>query len=184
MTRRNFKKGWALFIAALALQAAHAQDSARVAQKTNLHFQTTYIYQYKPSFHSPHEGGNSLQGHHDDENSITATLYLGLRLWKGAELYLNPELAGGSGLSGALGMAGSSNGETFRVGNASPTLYRARYYLKQTFALGKEMEWQEEDQNQLSGYQPRNRLSIYFGKLSLGALFDNNEYSNAPRTQF
>src|SRR4051812_41264933 len=94
-----------------------AQDSFRLQQKFNLHFQTTYIYQYKPSFHSPYEGENSLTGEKEKENSITATLYLGARLWKGAEVYVNPEVAGGSGLSGALGMAGSSNGETFRVGS-------------------------------------------------------------------
>src|SRR6476646_9351312 len=102
-----------------------AQDSAK-QQRFNLHFQTTYIYQYKPSFHSPYEGPNSLSGSREEDNSLTATLYLGAKLWKGAGLYLNPELAGGSGLSGALGMAGSSNGETFRVGNPAPALYWAR----------------------------------------------------------
>ena len=43
-------------------------------------------------------------GKEEKQNSITATLYAGVRLWKGAEVYVNPEVAGGSGLSGALGM--------------------------------------------------------------------------------
>src|SRR6476646_585426 len=93
-----------------------AQDSAK-QQRFNLHFQTTYIYQYKPSFHSPYEGENSLTGDEEKQNSITATLFAGVKLWKGAALYVSPEIAGGSGLSGALGIAGSSNGETFRVGS-------------------------------------------------------------------
>lgn len=160
-----------------------AQDTSQ-QQRFNLHFQTTYIYQYKPSFHSPYEGENSLTGKKEKENSITATLYVGARLWKGAEVYINPEIAGGSGLSGALGMAGSSNGETFRVGSPSPTLYWGRYYLKQSFNLGKEKELLDDEANQLSVKRSKDYLSFYFGKLSLGDIFDNNEYSNSPRTQF
>ncbi|MBS1774402.1 MAG: carbohydrate porin [Bacteroidetes bacterium] len=159
----------------------------------NIHFQTTYVYQYKPAFNSPYQGGNSLSGFEDNENSLTATMFFGFRLWKGAEVYVNPELAGGSGLSSALGMAGSSNGETFRVGNPAPTLYLARGYLQQTFALRNKharkigvlnREQVESDANQLAGYQPKNYLRFYVGKLCLGDLYDNNEYGNSPRTQF
>jgi high affinity Mn2+ porin len=161
-----------------------AQDSVNTTARFNLHFQTTYVYQYKPSFRSPYQGANSLIGEEENQNSITATLYLGIKLWKGSAFYFNPELAGGSGLSGALGMAGSSNGETFRVGSPSPALYFARYYLQQQFKLGNEKEWQEDDANQLAGYTPKNYLNLYLGKFSLGDLFDNNEFSNSPRTQF
>jgi high affinity Mn2+ porin len=184
MVIKIFRKEIICFALFISPELVSAQDSTQIKHRLNLHFQTTYIYQYKPSFHSPYEGNNSLVGKEERQNSITATLYLGARLWKGAEIYINPEIAGGSGLSGALGMAGSSNGETFRVGNPSPTLYSARYFIKQNFALGKEKEWQEDDANQLSGYIPKNYLSLYFGKFSLGDLFDNNEYSNSPRTQF
>jgi len=184
MAIKNFKMALVFSGSILGGKDMFAQDSSSKQHRFNLHFQTTYIYQYKPSFHSPYEGENSLTGKEEKQNSITATLYAGARLWKGAEVYVNPEVAGGSGLSGALGMAGSSNGETFRVGSPSPTLYSARYFLKQTFTLGKEKEWQEDDANQLSGYTPKKYLNFYFGKLSLGDLFDNNEYSNSPRTQF
>ena len=157
-------------------------------EKLNLHFQTTYIYQYKPEFNSPYTGINSLKGTEETQNSVTTTLYLGIRLWKGAALYINPELAGGSGLSGALGMGGSSNGETFRVGSPSPTLYLARAYYQQTFALNKEgsnnLEPTESDANQLSGYEPKRYIRLYAGKFSLGDLFDKNEYSNSPKEQF
>jgi high affinity Mn2+ porin len=163
---------------------SHAQDSAKQPNRINWHFQTTYVYQYKPSFRSPYAGVNSLSGKEERQNSVTATLYAGAALWKGAELYINPEIAGGSGLSGAVGMAGSSNGETFRVGDPSPTLYLARGFLTQTFALGKEKEWQDDDANQLNGFKPKNYLRFSIGKFSLGDLFDNNDYSNSPRTQF
>ena len=153
-------------------------------QKINFHFQATYIYQYKPAFHSPYSGVNSLIGTEEKQNSLTATLYIGARLWKGSELYINPEIAGGSGLSGAYGLAASTNGETFRVGNPAPTLYLARSYLIQTIALGKKLEKSDDQANELAGYQPKNYLRFFAGKYSLGDLFDNNVYSNSARTQF
>lgn len=151
----------------------------------NLHFQTTYVYQYSGRFHSPYEGPNSLSSNEEKQNSITATVYGGVRLWKGAEAYVNPEIAGGSGLSGALGMGGSSNGETFRVGNPAPTLYLGRLFFVQTIALDKDKgEQQEDDANVLNTYMPKNRLRFVIGKYSLGDLFDNNAFANSPRTQF
>jgi high affinity Mn2+ porin len=171
----------------------NTNTNAEMPERFNIHFQTTYIYQYKPAFSAPYEGANSLDSNEEKENSLTATLFFGLRLWKGAELYINPEIAGGSGLSGALGMAGSSNGETFRVGNPAPTLYIARTYLQQTFALRNvharktgvpNKEYNESDANQLGGYSPKDYLRFYAGKFCLGDLFDKNEYSNSPRTQF
>ena len=159
-----------------------AHDSA--GQRVNLHFQTTYIYQYKPEFSAKYSGGHSIQASEDKENSLTATMYLGVRLWKGAEIYLNPEVAGGSGLSGAFGMAGSTNGETFRVGDPAPTVYIARGYLKQTIDLSREREAVEDNANQLAGNEPQRYLRLYAGKFSLGDFFDNNNYANGPRTQF
>jgi high affinity Mn2+ porin len=176
----------AFVIAHLSGQWTQAQDTSELGrERANLHFQTTYVYQYKPAFPSPYEGVNSLTGQKEEQNSITATLYLGLRLWKGAEVYVNPELAGGSGLSGALGMAGSSNGETFRVGNPSPTLYLARAYFLQTILLDKTPgEKVEDDANQLPGHTYKKYIRFYAGKFSLGDLFDNNNFSNSPREQF
>ncbi len=154
-------------------------------ERFSIHFQTTYIYQYKPRFDAAYSGSNSLQPEEEKQNSLTATLYLGARLWKGAELYLNPELAGGSGLSGAFGLGASSNGETFRVGDPAPTLYLARLYLCQTFAIGKHGDNDVAGgPNALMGHEPANYLRFYIGKLSLGDLFDNNDYANSPRTQF
>jgi len=161
-----------------------SKDSA-LTKKFNLHFQTTYIYQYKPAFHSPYNGANSLSGLEEKENSLTSTLFFGLRLWKGAEIYINPEIAGGSGLSGAYGLAASTNGETFRVGDPSPTLYLARGFLKQTIYLcNDKMADIDDAPNQLSCPMPVKYIQLLIGKLSLGDLFDNNVYSNSPRTQF
>jgi high affinity Mn2+ porin len=187
-----FNKIWLLGFVLMPAMVFAAQDSVRtpgndsiIKNRWNIHFQTTYIYQYQPAFSAPYEGQNSLKSAMDKENSITATVYLGIRLWKGAFIYINPEMAGGSGLSGAYGLAASTNGETFRVGDPAPTLYLARGYIQQTFALGSEKTYVDEQViNQLPAYVPKNYIRLYLGKLSLGDMFDNNAYANTPRTQF
>lgn len=161
-----------------------AQDSTDFNAWYNLHIQMTYINQTKPKMHALYSGPYSLQAEKEKQNSLTTTAFLGLRLWKGAAFYFNPEIAGGSGLSGAQGMGGSSNGETFRVGNPSPTLYVGRAYLQQTFALGTQASWQDDDQNQLRLLMPNDYVRLTVGKYSLADLFDNNAFSNSPRTQF
>lgn len=177
---------YVLFIGLCAGSTAQAQDSKDTAtsQRVNLHFQTTYIYQYKPQFSAKYSGDNSISNLEEKQNSLTATMFLGVRLWDGAEVYLDPEIAGGSGLTGAFGMAGSTNGETFRVGDPAPSLYVARAYLKQTIPLGSKSSAVEDAENQLGGKEPARYLRLYAGKFSLGDFFDNNAYANSPRTQF
>ena len=165
--------------------AVHTTADSSKTSRINLHFQATYIYQYKPAFDAQCSGKNSLLPGEDKENSITSTLYLGARLWKGAELYINPEIAGGSGLSGAYGLAASTNGETFRVGDPAPTLYLARGMLVQTIQLGpKGNSFIPEGANEIGGSKPNNYLKFYLGKMSLGDIFDNNAYASSPRTMF
>src|SRR5262249_13788728 len=64
------------------------------------------------------------------------------------------------------------------------TLYAARAFLRQTWALGGGREKIESDANQLAGTTDRNRLVLTVGKLSLQDLFDDNAYSHDARTQF
>ncbi len=192
-TRFNILKAFLPALVMLAYLAsplcAFAQDkpATDTAQKDrfNLHFQATYVYQYKPMFAADYSGPNSLKTEEERVNSVTTTLFLGVRLWKGAELYIDPEIAGGSGLSGAFGMAASTNGETFRVGDPSPTLYLARGYLKQTISLDRGKDTLYADgANQLETSYSDHSLSFYLGKFSLGDLFDNNAYATGPKTSF
>ena len=171
------------FLLIAGLQSFAQGDTT--APRYNLHFQTTYVYQYKPEFSALYSGTNSLTNAEERQNSVTATLYAGIRLWKGGEIYINPEIAGGSGLSGAFGLGASSNGETFRVGDPAPSLYLARGFFTQTFLLGKK-EYNKigEGGNEIGGRKPANFLKFYLGKMSLGDMFDNNAYANSPRTQF
>lgn len=181
--RRLYCTGIAI---AATFPAFAQQDTIRKpGSRFNLHFQTTYIYQYSARFRTPYSGQNSLSGDEEKQNSLTMTLFGGARLWKGAQVYMNPEIAGGSGLSGALGMGGSSNGETFRVGNPAPTIYLARAFFVQTIALkSSDVDTIEDGANALATFTPKNHLRFLIGKYSLGDLFDQNGISNSPRTQF
>ena len=55
-----------------------------------LHWQATLVEQATAGFHAPYSGPNSLSPWIGRETADT-TLYLGARLWSGAELWINPE---------------------------------------------------------------------------------------------
>src|ERR1700759_1728336 len=89
------------FLGTTKAQNALLNDSA-----WNFHFQFTGIIQYNPSFHSPYSGQNSFLSKPERAFSVTSTAFLGRKLWPGASVYFNPEMAGGQGLSSTLGIAG------------------------------------------------------------------------------
>lgn len=161
-----------------------AQEQKCVNQRFNFHFQQTVVTQYQPGVKSPYAGTNSFSAKEEAQTSVTSTFFIGVRLGKNTEVYFNPELAGGSGLSRATGIAGFPNGETFRVGNPKPTVYVGRAYIRQYIPLSKETEQVEDALNQLRGLHPTRYLSFVFGKFSLADFFDANTYSHDPRSQF
>lgn len=171
--------------AALAQDAVPANEIPAPSEpRFDVHFQLTTVTQAHPSFHTSYSGQNSLSADSEHETTVTSTLYLGARLWSGAEVYVNPELSGGSGLSHAFGIAGFPNGESFRVGDAQPRIYLGRLMLRQVFAAGPETEPVEEEANQLGGSRPVRRWTITLGKFGVSDIFDDNKYSHDPRTQF
>ena len=137
-----------------------------------------------PPFHAAYSGQNSLTREAEFATTVTSTLYGGLRTWKGAEVFLNPELSGGQGIGSTLGVAGFPNGEAFRVNNPVPAIYLARLFLRQTFDLGGTEQSIESEPNQLAGTRDRRRVTLVVGKFSASDVFDNNVYSHDPRTQF
>nr|WP_262895780.1 carbohydrate porin [Hymenobacter ruricola] len=171
--------------AAPAQEPAHQpNDTPEQPRNWSLHFQQTLIDQWHNDLRTPYAGDYSLADRESAKLSFTSTLFIGRRLWRGAAVYFNPEVAGGSGLSGARGIAGFVNGETFRIGDPAPNLYLARLYLRQTFALGPNTEADEDDLNQLAGPRPTRYLAVNLGKFSTADFFDQNSYSHDPRTQF
>ena len=116
-------------------------------ERFSIHAQTTVINQFKPAFTAPYSGPNSLSTAKESQTSITSTFFLGVGLWKGASIHVNPEIAGGSGLSQVLGIAAATNGETFRIGNPAPKLYLARLFFRQIIPLSRQTTNQESDIN-------------------------------------
>ena len=133
------------------------------------HFQATVISQSHSGFKAAYSGTNSLADSVEvGATSITATLFLGRKLWKGASVYFNPEISGGHGLSYALGVAGALNGETYRVGNPEPRVFIARAYIQQHIPLGNTTYIDtEDDVNQIKDQIPANRITISAGKFSI-----------------
>lgn len=177
------KKQGLLLLLQLILIRTQAQDTLH-AERFSIHAQTTVIYQHKPSFRVPYTGENSLQPQTEGKTSVTSTLFLGARLWKGANLFLTPELAGGSGLSEVLGVAAATNGETFRIGDPAPSIYLARLFFRQRFALSQTTVYQPSGFNAIGERVPQRYIGITIGKIGAADYFDNNRYSHDPRTQF
>lgn len=170
------------------LQASAQSDNNDALLKDSgwtYHFQFTGILQGHPTFHAPYSGQNSLSPQHERAYSVTASAYLGRRLWKGAAIYFNPEMAGGKGISSTLGIAGFPNGETFRIGNPEPTVYVARIFLRQHISLDKDhFEDLTNDANQVTERVSTSRITLSAGKFSLGDFFDDNNVSHDPRSDF
>jgi high affinity Mn2+ porin len=148
-----------------------------------LHGQTTFVSQYAPPFHAPYHGPNSLDSNHGRETWDT-TFYAGLRLWQDAELWINPEIDQGFGLSSTLGVAGFTSGEAYKVGFSVPYARIPRMFVRQTINLGGETEKVPAGIFQFAGSQTSNRLVITFGKFSVSDVFDTLIYAHDPRNDF
>ena len=183
-----FKTGITLGVLVLVgIQFAYAQDVVNpIAPQDNwtVHEQFTSILQGHEPLHSPYTGPNSLFPGTEGRTSITATLFLGRRLWEGASFYVNPEVIAGQGFSQTHGLAGFPNGEIYRVDNPDPKIVLSRLYYQQIWGFGTGTETLSSDQNQLGGPVPEIRLTMVGGKFSLVDFFDDNAYSHDPRTQF
>ncbi|MFT3885527.1 MAG: carbohydrate porin [Flavobacteriales bacterium] len=175
---------WPVLAAAGLPASAQTTADSTKTERFTVHAQTTEVVQWKPSFAARYSGPNSLSTLEETRTSVTSTLFLGARLWHGAEAYFNPEMAGGAGLTGAMGVASSTNGETFRVGDPQPQFYNARLFLRQDLALGDAKEHVDGEANTLAGFRPKDRITLTVGKFCLADLFDDNAYSHDPRTQF
>jgi high affinity Mn2+ porin len=150
----------------------------------NLHGQITLVGQDYGPFRSPYQGDNSLSGDKQFRNTSSGTTYIGIRAWENGEIYLNPELMQGSGLSDVHGLGGLSNGEAQKSGFPMPRFNMARMFLRQTFGLGGEQETVQDGPNQLAGMKDVSRVTVTVGKFTIGDVFNGNAYASDPRTNF
>jgi high affinity Mn2+ porin len=151
---------------------------------TNFHGQTTVTWQGYPSFRSPYTAPNSLPGTGEGRETADATLYAGLRLWQGAELWINGEIDQGFGLDDTHGVAGFPSAEAYKLGEDYPYARVPRYFIRQTINLGGDTEKVDADINQFAESQAANRLVLTIGKFSVVDIFDTNKYANNPKSDF
>jgi len=167
---------------------ANGKDEQPEPSWFSAHAQATVVIQKHGGFHAPYTGPNSLLENEPSATSMTGTLFLATRLWEcdgdSTEIVFNPEIAGGTGLSGTTGIAGFPNGEITRVGNLEPTPYIARLFVRQTWGLGGEQEKVEDAPNLIAGKRDVDRIELAVGKFSATDYADDNRFSHDPRTQF
>ncbi len=151
----------------------------------NFHGQSTFTWQGYPGFRSSiPDGPNSLPRGGEGRETVDATLYAGLRLWKGAELWVDPEIDQGFGLANTHGVAGFPSGESYKLGFDDPYARVQRYFVRQTIDLGGATQKVDADVNQFGGSQSENRLVVWVGKFAVVDVFDTNKYANNPKTDF
>ena len=148
-----------------------------------VHGQTTIIEQYDAPFHSPYLGQHSLDPNQGRE-SWDVMYFVGVKLWEGAEFWIDPEIDQGFGLSDTEGIAGFPSGASFKVGASVPYSRVQRAFVRQTVDLGGDTEKVPADQNQFAGSNTLNRLVLTVGKYSVSDVFDQNKYAQNPRKDF
>jgi high affinity Mn2+ porin len=148
-----------------------------------IHGQTTFLEQYVFPFRDPYSGRNSLTPNQGRE-TFDATAMLGMRLWQGAEAWVNPEIDQGFGLSGTVGVAGFPNGEAYKLGASVPYARIPRAFVRQTIDLGGDTVKVEAGPNQFSGSQTVNRIVVTVGKFAVIDIFDTNKYAHDSKNDF
>ena len=149
-----------------------------------VHGQITGVEQFHPAFRSPYGGPNSLDPGSRGDETIAATLFAGVRPWDGGEIWADPEVDQGFGLSNTLGAAAFPSGEAYKVGSVPPYFRLQRLFFRQTLDLGGARQNVEPDANKLGGSQSADNLVVTIGKFSVVDVFDTNDYAHDPSKDF
>jgi high affinity Mn2+ porin len=154
------------------------------SSRWEIHGQSTFLPQGYPAFRAPYSGPNSLTPAPQLQQTWSNSLFLNARLWDGGEVYYNPELLQGFGLSNTVGLAGFSNGEAQKSNFPYPHYNTSRLFVRQTFGFGGEQEELASGPTQLAGKADISRLTLQAGKFAVIDVFDGNAYAKDSRKDF
>jgi high affinity Mn2+ porin len=172
-------------VSALAAVAwADEPPAAAASEDWAIHAQSTFTEQANLAFASPYVGPYSLNPSLNGRETWDLTVFGGARPWRGAEIWINPEIDQGFGLSNTLGVAGFPSGEAYKVGDTHPYVRLQQFFLRQTFDLGGDNQHVDGTANQLAGAQSADRIVITVGKFAVTSIFDANDYAHDPRHDF
>ncbi len=160
-----------------------------VNERWNVYGQSTFISSFKAPFFAKYtnlNGSNSsLLPGFEWSFTYTFTLFAGVKLWPGAEVYFAPEVVSEQPLSNLKGLGGAiQNFELQKSGSTVPTIYRSRLYLQQRFDLGGKKIEKTSDPQQLAGKTTSRRLVLRAGNFSVIDFFDKNTYAGDLRQTF
>jgi hypothetical protein len=155
----------------------------------NAYGQFTYISNWKPSFPALYTNLNgsinSLLPQAERSFTGTMTLYVGARLWKGAETYVVPELISELPFSQLRGLGGAiQNFELQKGGTPTPEVYHSRVFLRQTVGFGGHRVVEESSPLQLGTSYDSRRLVLVAGNFSILDFLDRNAFDIDPRQGF
>lgn len=150
----------------------------------SVHTQLTVLPQGYPKFSAPYSGAHSLPSSGQVRSTVSATAFLGVRLWQGAEAYVTPEIDQGFGLADTYGLAGFASAEAYKIGRAAPYLRFQRYFLRQVIGLGGETENLDPGQDVIGSTVDKNRVAFTVGKFAIVDYFDDNRYAHDGRNGF
>lgn len=165
-------------------QAKGGDKTVSGSDRWEIHGQTTYIQQGYPRFRAPYTGPNSLPPWPQSKETWSGSAFLGFHVWDGAEIYYNPELLQGFGLSSTVGAAGFPNGEGQKSNFIYPHYNTSRLFLRQTLGFGGEQENVESSYGQMASKRDISRLTIQVGRFAVHDVFDNNTYAQDSRADF
>jgi hypothetical protein len=158
-------------------------------ERWNAYGQFTYISSWKLPFSAAYTNVNGSMRSliPDAERSFTGTftLFLGLKLWKGGEVYVVPEYIAERPLSGLQGIGGAiQNFELQKTGSEAPQLYRAQTFLRQTINFGGDSITKDSDPMVLATKVDSRRLVLEAGSFTILDFFDRTSINDDPRRTF
>ena len=197
-TKGNLEKMGALAALALATATpAMAADNstnspaepvtnqpAEIQRNWNLHMQATYVGDWHTSFPAQYSGPESLDHHSLTAETVAYDLFLGARLWQGAEFHVDGLFWQGFGFNHTLGIEAFPNAEAYKIGSPAGNTCASRVFLRQTIGLGGEQEPVADDSLHLGGKQDISRITLTLGEISVLDIFDQNSYAGDPASQF
>ncbi len=185
---RKFQLAASVAVIVVCLPASvRADEPASDNASTGLvawHWQSTVTGQETNRFNSPYAGANSLLPDPGGRETFDFTAYLGIHPWSGGELWINPEIDQGFGLSNTVGVAGFPSGEAYKIGKTNPYLRLQRLFLRQTYSLGGDQSDVDPDQNVFGGKQTADRIVVTVGKFGVTDIFDGSVSAHDPRHDF
>jgi high affinity Mn2+ porin len=187
-------------VISLAGYAAGAQNSANAItnappltptnppaakeQFWNIHAQATYVGEWHPSFPAQYSGPYSLDNHAQTAETFSCDLFLGARLWQGAEFHLDGLFWQGFGFNQTLGIEAFPSAQAYKVGSFHGNVAPVRVFLRQTIGLGGDQEPVPDDSLHLGGQQDVSRITLTVGEISVLDIFDQNTYAGDSTSQF